>query len=575
MRPGWLVALILTAHGFLVMDAARKQSPPWDEIAYPSAGLSYWRTGRIEINTEHPVLSKLICSAPLLFLPTPLPFDHASWRDKDAFRFGFQYTFRSGTDPKKIIFLSRLPNLFFSLGMCLLGFLLGRSLWGPRGGFLCLLSLSLSPLLLSRASLALLEMPLFFFLTLAFFFWSQWRRSHRRLFYYLGAGAGGMALGCKTIAVSFLAAIILAEFMTKGTNRSLKTRARDALGFGFFALFVLLILYLPWQGSIDALKATWLHPLHLTHGYTQFYFAGTLFQKPSPILTLAALAVKAPLFLWGLALWGSIAWFRSGRERDLWRGLLLILGLTLLSIFSTRTTLSTIQLSPLYIALAALSSGIACQKWDKQKISLILLLLLGGGFETLRAHPNQLAFFSFSVGGPSVGGKWLADSDQDWGQSLPELARYLNREGNPGVILCYSGPADPEAYGIYYQDLLSPALVSRNRKNRLLSHQEKKVHLVISSKVAQSQPDAIGFLVGDHPRRAIVDSCWFVYDASSDAGIYKRMACVYHEMGREIEAQWAHTKEELMHTAEKNLSLHESPIHKPNERVNNETGRSR
>ncbi len=542
LSPNGIVALLLAAHGFLVVDAARRQSPPWDEMAYPSAGLSYWQTGRIDINTEHPILPKLFCSVPLLFLHSKLPFDHSSWRDKDAFRFGFQYTFRGNMDPHKIIFFSRLPNLFFSLGMCLLGYLLGRSLWGPRGGFLCLLSLSLSPILLSRASLALLEMPLFFFLTLTLYFWSQWRRHHSRWFYVLGAMAGGMALGCKAIAVPFLGAIVIAEGAAQNSTRPWKTRVQEALGFGFMAILTLLLLSLPWGGGMDALKATWLHPLHLTKGYTQFYFAGKLFEKPSPLLTLAALIVKAPLFLWGLALWGTLAWYRSGKNRDLWIGLLLIVGFSLGSIFSTRTTLSTIQLSPLSIALGVLSSGIAFQQWDKQKMALVLLLLLGGSFETLRAHPNQLAFINFAAGGPSVGSKWLADSDQDWGQSLPELANYLKREGNPGVILCYSGPADPEAYGIVYQDLLSPALVSRGRINRLLPLDEERVYLVIASKVAQSQPDAIDFLIGDVPRRDLVDRCFNVYDISNDSALFQRMARFYQEMGREPEATWARQK---------------------------------
>ena len=121
MKQGWVLALLLTAHGLMVLDAARRQSPPWDEIVYPAAGLSQWRTHRIDINTEHPILPKLFCSIPLLMSSTPLPFDHASWKNKDAFRFGFQFTFRGRTNPQKIILLSRIPNLLFSLGMCRLG----------------------------------------------------------------------------------------------------------------------------------------------------------------------------------------------------------------------------------------------------------------------------------------------------------------------------------------------------------------------------------------------------------------------------------------------------------------------
>lgn len=173
---------------------------------------------------------------------------------------------------------------------------------------------------------------------------------------------------------------------------------------------------------------------------------------------------------------------------------------------------------------------------------LSLLLFLGAGVEITNAHPNQLAFFNFLAGGPALGYKWLADSDQDWGQSLPELARYVTKEGNPGLILCYSGSADPEAYGLKYQDLLSPALVSRDRKNRLLPLEEKKIYLAISSKVLQIEPEAMRWLVGTLPPKSLVDSCFFVYDLSKAPDVFLRMAHLYQQTGRNIETRWCEEK---------------------------------
>ncbi|MBL0059204.1 MAG: glycosyltransferase family 39 protein [Elusimicrobia bacterium] len=541
-QPHWVLAFLLTAHGWLVIDAARRQSPPWDEIISPAVGLAQWRTGEIGINTAHPFLSKLICSVPLLFTSAELPLEHSSWRNKDQFRFGFQFTFRGTLDPKKIIFWSRIPSLILSMGMCLMGFRWGRSLWGPKGGFICLLCLSMSPILLSRASLALLEMPLYFFLTLTLVFWTDWRRAGQRRAYVFGTVAAGCALACKSASAPFLAALVLAEFAAQKPGRTLRRRTGDALGFVFLTALTVLLLYLPWKGGWAALKTAWLFPLNFGDVHNQFFFAGTLYQNASPILTWAALALKAPLFIWALALWGGLLWYRSGLERDVWRGLSFMVGITLFSFLGTGSALSTVQLSPLYIGLGALASGIACQKWDAKKAALAALLLLGAAVEIGRAHPNQTAFFNFLAGGPSQGYRWLADSDQDWGQSLPELHRYLEKEGNPGIILCYSGPADPEAYGILYQDLISPALVSRGRTNRLLPVHGEKVFLAVGAKVLQTEPNALHWLMGNVPRRTLVDSCFHVYDVSLDSAIFQRMANLYHQMGREPEAQWAAEK---------------------------------
>lgn len=341
-QPRWGLAFLLTAHGLLVMDASRRQSPPWDEIISPAVGLAQWRTGEIGINAAHPFLSKLICSVPLLFSSAELPLDHSSWRNKDQFRFGFQFTFRGTLDPKKLIFWSRIPSLLLSIGMCLLGFRWGRSLWGSMGGFVCLLCLSLSPILLSRASLALLEMPLYFFLTLTLVFWSRWRRSGHRWSYVFGAAAAGCALTCKSAAAPFLAALVLAEFAARTPGRAIGGRTRDALGFVILTALMVLLLYLPWKGGWEALKIAWLFPLKFGGVHNQFFFAGTLYSNASPILTWAALALKAPLFIWALALWGCLLWFRSGRERDVWRGLLLIVGVMLFSFLGTGSVLSTV-----------------------------------------------------------------------------------------------------------------------------------------------------------------------------------------------------------------------------------------
>jgi hypothetical protein len=73
--------------------------------------------------------------------------------------------------------------------------------------------------------------------------------------------------------------------------------------------------------------------------------------------------------------------------------------------------------------------------------------------ESVTIRPDYLAYFNQLAGGPSEGYKHLADSSLDWGQDLPALKRWLDREGlqqsGAGTVyLSYFGTARPDYYGI-------------------------------------------------------------------------------------------------------------------------------
>jgi hypothetical protein len=82
----------------------------------------------------------------------------------------------------------------------------------------------------------------------------------------------------------------------------------------------------------------------------------------------------------------------------------------------------------------------------------IALLLGGSAFECLAVGPHYLAFFNEFVGGPWYGYRFLADSSIDWGQDLPDLARWLRQDRASGdsadAYFSYSGTASTRYYGI-------------------------------------------------------------------------------------------------------------------------------
>jgi len=66
----------------------------------------------------------------------------------------------------------------------------------------------------------------------------------------------------------------------------------------------------------------------------------------------------------------------------------------------------------------------------------------------IAAWPNFLSWFNPFFGGNPAADQWLIDSNLDWGQDLPELARLLQARGNPEVHLAYWGWARPERWRI-------------------------------------------------------------------------------------------------------------------------------
>jgi hypothetical protein len=68
--------------------------------------------------------------------------------------------------------------------------------------------------------------------------------------------------------------------------------------------------------------------------------------------------------------------------------------------------------------------------------------------------PHYLAYFNELAGGPRNGWHSLADSNIDWGQDLPGLKTWLDRNNiREPVYLSYFGTADPRFYQISYKSV--------------------------------------------------------------------------------------------------------------------------
>lgn len=181
-----------------------------------------------------------------------------------------------------------------------------------------------------------------------------------------------------------------------------------------------------------------------------------------------AVAVKTPLSLFALLLLG--AWGASIRShrRDanaepfpslyetipLW----LLLGVYGGLAVESRLSFGHRYILPIYPAMFVLA-GAASSWFVPRRVvasAAVLLLLILHVVDSLRIRPDYLAYFNLLAGGPAQGWRHLVDSSLDWGQDLPALKLWLERnaDGQP-VYLSYFGTGRLDHYDIIAERLPS------------------------------------------------------------------------------------------------------------------------
>jgi hypothetical protein len=124
------------------------------------------------------------------------------------------------------------------------------------------------------------------------------------------------------------------------------------------------------------------------------------------------------------------------------------------SAITTNLNIGHRHLLPLYLPLMILAGATGAWLWRRKTAGRTVLACLFVAQVAVVAsiHPHYLSYFNFFAGGPANGYRHLTDSNVDWGQDLPSLARWLERhEGeikNDEVYIGYFGRDDPARLGI-------------------------------------------------------------------------------------------------------------------------------
>jgi hypothetical protein len=498
-----LAAVLILAFVFQTYSASRLKSPTMDEPAHIAAGLSYVQTGIFRVNRQHPPLLKELAGLSLVFGGARWPrtaeasevlkgnVSAETERDFDSAMIA-----DSGADG--VMFRSRLPFIVISALGGLLLYLFGRDIVGEAAALGALFLYALDPTIVAHSYLVTTDVGLAVFSIL--FLWALWKylwRPHWARLLIAGVTLG-LALCTKFSAVLLIPTgglLVLAALrwpVEKRNESGLKSAstgrpdggwirriAARAGSFGLMCVAALLLIDLVYFSRRGlSLYISGMHQLNADHNPNYIVFmAGQLAHKFYSYLAVCYL-VKEPM--------AGIALFVIGLY-ELWRAKMLPMGnrifllLPPAALFAGYTIGSDnlgiryiIPVLPFLYLVAGLGlefllkNGSATIRWAAVLLCAWVILAAAG------IYPDHLSYFNEAAcliqgrpreigidGGTACGPLWLADSNVDWGQGLKQLKSWLGKNAQGRSFqFGYFGSYQPDAYGISYQYLNIPDLMS-------------------------------------------------------------------------------------------------------------------
>lgn len=536
---GILLILLFTVECFGVLS----DSQTIDEGVHLTSGISYWKTGTIALNPEHPPLIKLLAAAPLLFLPIHVPFEHVSWAQSDQWEFARQFLYHNTIQPNTLLFLGRLPIIWLTVGLAFAVFSWSKKWFGFRAGLFSLAFFILDPTVLAHGRLITTDVgvALFFFLSVMLWLAFIEQPSKKRFIVFALAFTAAQLTKFSALILWFIIPLIgVIGLMKRESDPRLSKHLTGRRLLRTLALLVITVgvstwacygfelkpaSYLPsvqdfydaesaqlngqtndnpvasipfWEnllrpdqepGKIIHTLATTV-PLPATHYFQgvvdlslhNYYGHGTyLLGQPSvkgwwyyfPV----AFYVKTPLavqMLIGLALLLALAEkIRSRRSRldmpaDLirshqvqrpitMRAFVLILPplVYLLWSMTSHINLGIRHLIPIlpfgYVGLGFLFS----HRLFRTNFGTVLVsgFLASALSVAVMTYPNELSYFSETVGGARNGPNYLLDSNLDWSQGFLALHDYVKREKPSPLYGAFFSSIDLPALGLSWRPI--------------------------------------------------------------------------------------------------------------------------
>jgi hypothetical protein len=439
-----------------------------DEPYHIGAAVSYCVAKHHVRGTQHPPLTRIVAGVPLVLAGIDSARDRGVktvQNDLTAFEIGHDVLLRSHRPYWTVLTIARTAMIVFPIAAVVYVYLLGRYLAGPLVGTLSAVCFSTDPTLLGHGAVVATDVAAAAGFLAALYHGtrllarSTWRRA------LLAGVVIGLAVACKFSCLAVIPALALILLTRRlGALRCGRPRAYvrawpravHLLAVALVAFVTLWATYLfdvGRPGDSTALRPLaewnvmpeWLKPVplpmpaafwgfamvweHNRAGHST-YFNGTVSNTASWGYFPEAIALKTPTaVVIGLAL--ALATGLMARRTPRALVTLIAFAVYLAASINSGINIGIRHVLPaiplLYIVMI---QQLARVRMTAAVVGIALLAIV----ETLWLHPDYLAFFNVLAGGPTNGGKYLLDSNLDWGQDQARLKDWLEQHARGRVV---------------------------------------------------------------------------------------------------------------------------------------------
>ena len=427
-HSGWLwLATCFALSAAWCVTAGRELGPTFDEPFYLHAGLHSWHTWH-----QKDLLTAGTMPLPAKLVTLPL----VGW---ELFH-GERLDVLSHMDDWLPI--ARAMTLVFWLLLLLGGYLGGRLWSGELAGCLAVAFLAVEPILLGHASLATTDLAFTACLLLTAAAFKAGRDGPHRRRITIPAVLCAVTLLAKASAIVFIPVVLVAvevehrwQLGQLRDRAAWKQSARDLFAIGWRGLLVVFVLCpfaflafrLQFEHNIAGHGMTFLLGEASVDGFWYYFPAALAIKTSLALLVLLALFLIRPRYLANGPMLAALA--------------LLLLSPAFRVQIGVRFVLPVIAFAILGLAIALARWFADCPSPSLRRISWgTVAIALGWTItQSLHAWPQGLCYTNELFGGTEHGYLALSDSNYDWGQGLPELARWHERHAEAPLDVWYFG----------------------------------------------------------------------------------------------------------------------------------------
>jgi hypothetical protein len=446
--------LLLAA--LLALRTLPRDSATIDEFGNLPLTIAYWKPGALHIDPGNPPLTRWIQGIPFLKQPPDLGATRAELAAiETSWDLGYRFERVHSADYHQLLVRARWGSLFMLLAVVLGVYLWARRLSGPRAAVASAMLAAVCPNLLAHGRLVTPDIGV-----TAAILWAGW--AAQRAFDHptaLRVVLAGLLAGIACLAKfsGVVVAPVLAAAVALASG-SMRERVLRVAAFFAAAVVPLFLAY----GSIDfanvlgapvPLPAPFVHGIEaqLAEAPYPAYLFGEVREGGWLAYSVVAFAMKTPLAMIALAALaaGTIV---KRRERKYVLPLALAVVFFVVFGFATKKNVGIRYILCVFPLLHVCASILFFRGGRAITIASTFLLALAIATGILASGAPLASFNGLER---FFGGKRqvLVDSNLDWGQALPDLREWMEREDIPIVQLAYFGRIDPTLYGVTWRTL--------------------------------------------------------------------------------------------------------------------------